>query len=128
MTCWKQKPGDTYVCPPRFFYVSGVGMTLDTATTLAREYEEWLARTPEECIPGPTDQLAYWVEERRNAWIALREHYRKLGPKMITALQLVPECLEDWIETTGHGEVNRRDRNALAAVNAVLEQSKEVVV
>ena len=31
-------------------------------------------------------------------------------------LDVVPPCLEDWIRTTGFGEINLRDRSALQAV------------
>jgi hypothetical protein len=35
---------------------------------------------------------------------------------LIKLLDILPPVLNDWIETTGYGEINRRDRAALSAV------------
>ena len=35
---------------------------------------------------------------------------------LVKLLDVIPPVLCDWIETTGYGEVNARDRAALAAV------------
>ncbi len=41
----------------------------------------------------------------------------ELYQSLIKLLDVVPPVLEDWIRTTGFGEVNRRDRSVLADVN-----------
>ena len=50
---------------------------------------------------------------------------QSLNQEIIEALESTVEPLKDWIETTGHGEVNRRDREALAKVEKVLKYIKE---
>jgi hypothetical protein len=42
----------------------------------------------------------------------------QLYQKLVEIMEHVPPCLRDWIASTGYGEVNRRDRRALAAVEA----------
>lgn len=44
---------------------------------------------------------------------------------LVKVLDLAAPCLEDWIRTTGYGEINRRDRNALAAIQEVVRLLNE---
>ena len=44
--------------------------------------------------------------------------------EVTVALESTVEPLEDWISTTGHGEVNQRDRLALAKVQKALKRLK----
>jgi hypothetical protein len=39
---------------------------------------------------------------------------------MEAALKAAKPCLEDWVATTGFGEVHRRDKSALDLINEVL--------
>lgn len=50
------------------------------------------------------------------------EHIEKMQ-KMLHAINLAIPCLEYWISTTGHGELNQRDKQAL---NALKESIKGV--
>ena len=43
------------------------------------------------------------------------EHIEKMQ-KMLHAINLAIPCLEYWISTTGHGELNQRDKQALNAL------------
>ncbi len=48
----------------------------------------------------------------------------ELDEKIKEALEAVIPCLEDWIRSTGFGEVNRRDKAALALVKQVLAEKE----
>ena len=50
------------------------------------------------------------------------EHIQRMQ-KMLHAIDLAIPCLEDWIEKTGFGETNQRDKQAL---NALKESIKSV--
>ncbi len=40
---------------------------------------------------------------------------------LIEAVEAAIPCLMDWVKTTGFGEVNRRDKNALDLCNTAIE-------
>ena len=44
-----------------------------------------------------------------------------LHAALIKLLDVIPPVLLDWIETTGFGEVNARDRSALSDVEAAVK-------
>lgn len=44
---------------------------------------------------------------------------------LLTACETVVPCLEDWIRTTGFGEVNRRDKMALEKIRHAIQESKK---
>jgi hypothetical protein len=46
-----------------------------------------------------------------------------IGP-LVEALKAAIPCLEDWISTTGFGEIHERDKAALGAIRAALKLAK----
>ena len=52
--------------------------------------------------------------------LILIEHVEKMQ-KMLHAIDLAIPCLEEWISTTGFGEINRRDQKALDALKESIQ-------
>jgi len=50
----------------------------------------------------------------------------ELNHEIIEALESTVEPLKDWVETTRHGEIYRRDKTALEKVEKVLKRIKEI--
>ena len=46
---------------------------------------------------------------------------KKVADLSIACKSAIP-CLKDWIQTTGHGEVNRRDKASLVLIQQVLKE------
>lgn len=44
------------------------------------------------------------------------------APDLLKACKQAAQCLKDWIQTTGFGEVNKRDREALEAINLAISK------
>jgi hypothetical protein len=59
-----------------------------------------------------------WVKHE-DAIQRISELERKLAILLYACKGVVP-CLEDWIQTTGYGETNRRDREALAEIGRAI--------
>lgn len=68
------------------------------------------------------------VEIKKTEYVTKEKHdrLRTALEGLVEAGQKAIPCLEDWIRTTGFGEVNRRDKAALAAIKAAIAAAEAV--